>query len=154
MSRKQHAGIDRKGVPRGALFVCFAFCEVRRDPDRASAQSYFMHFEQIELINARHARLQDVMNEQGVSAVLTANPINILYATGQRNMTVFSLMGPFRFALVRADGRTVLWEFVGCEHLVSGNPVVDEVRAAPGITPVSGPTYLADIGRFASELSA
>lgn len=29
------------------------------------------------------------------------------------------LMGPFRFALVRA----VLWEFPGCEHLVSGNPV-------------------------------
>ena len=113
-----------------------------------------MNFEQIELINACHARLLDVMNEQGVSAVLTANPINILYATGQRNMTVFSLMGPFRFALVRADGRTVLWEFAGCEHLVSGNPVVDEVRAAPGITPVSGPTYLADIGRFASELSA
>ncbi|MFD0860354.1 M24 family metallopeptidase [Roseovarius aquimarinus] len=106
------------------------------------------------LVQERHRRLLDVMAEQGVSAVLTSDPINILYATGQRNMTVFSLMGPFRFALVRADGHTVLWEFAGCEHLVMGNPVVDEVRAAPGLTPISGPAHVEGIADLAAQVSA
>ncbi len=94
------------------------------------------------------------MANDGVAAVLTAHPINIVYATGQRNMTVFSLMGPFRFALIRADGKTVLWEFAGCEHLVTDNPVVSETRAAPGLTPISGPAHRADIAGFVAEVAA
>ena len=107
-----------------------------------------------DLIRARHRRLLQVMADQDVPAVLTAHPINIVYATGQRNMTVFSLMGPFRFALILADGQTVLWEFAGCEHLVTDNPVVTETRAAPGLTPISGPAYQAGIAGFVAEITA
>lgn len=106
------------------------------------------------LIRQRHARLCAVMRNRGVGAVITSNPINILYATGARNMTVFSLMGPFRFVLVRADGTCVLWEFAGCEHLVQGNPVVGDVRPAPAITSIYGPSYRSDILAFAKELRA
>jgi Xaa-Pro dipeptidase len=107
-----------------------------------------------DLICARHARLRAIMQARNVAAVITANPINVLYATGVRNMTVFSLMGPFRFALVRADGHTVLWEFAGCEHLVQGNPVVSDVRPAPSVCSIYGPAYRSDIERFASDLRA
>ena len=100
----------------------------------------------------RHARLCSIMQARGVAAVLTANPINILYATGVRNMTVFSLMGPFRFALVRADGHTVLWEFAGCEHLVQGNPVVTDVRPTPSVSSIYGPAYHRDITALAADL--
>ena len=107
-----------------------------------------------DLILERHKRLRVVMAKQGVSAVLTADPINILYATGARNMTVFSLMGPFRFVLVLANGETVLWEFAGCEHLVVDNPVVTDVRPAPAISAIYGAGYLADIRRFAADIAA
>ena len=67
---------------------------------------------------------------------------------------MFSLMGPFRFSLTCADGSVHLWEFAGCEHLVTDNPVVTHVRAAPGITPMSGPGFQEDTSRFTAELGA
>jgi hypothetical protein len=103
---------------------------------------------------SRHQRLLEVMEAQGAPAILTANPINILYATGVRNMTVFSLMGPFRFALVLSSGEVILWEFAGCEHLVAGNPVVTEVRPAPGISAIWGEGFAADAARFAGDVAA
>lgn len=106
------------------------------------------------LIRTRHARLRSVMRAMDVPALLTSDPINIVYACGARNMTVFSLMGPFRFVLVCADGPTILFEFAGCEHLVTGNPVVSEVFAAPGLTALSGPGYRAAIAGFAAAIAA
>ncbi len=93
------------------------------------------------------------MFDQEVPAVLTSNPINILYAIGVRNMTVFSLMGPFRFALIQAAGPVVLWEFAGCEHLVSDNPVVSEVRPAPGVSPIWGASYTDEITGFVKGIT-
>jgi len=94
------------------------------------------------------------MRAHGVPALLTSHPINILYACGARNMTVFSLMGPFRMVLLFADGPTILYEFAGCEYLAEGLDGVDEVRVAPGVTALSGPDYLAAARRFASEIAA
>lgn len=90
-----------------------------------------------------------------VPAVLTADPINIAYATGVRNMTIFSQMGASRFLLFAADGPSVLWEFAGAEHLGAealALGLVDEVRSAPGVTPLSGPRYVDDVRAFASEI--
>ncbi len=95
-----------------------------------------------------------VMKTRGVPAVVTANPINILYATGARNMTVFSLMGPFRFALVSACGDVVLWELAGCEHLQAGNPVATDIRPAPGLSAISGGGHFAETTRFAQDIKA
>lgn len=113
-----------------------------------------LDIDQNRLIIERHRRLLDVMSQRDVPAVLTANAINILYATGVRNMTVFSLMGPFRFSLTLADGTVHLWEFAGCEYLVTGNPVVKDVRPAPGLTAVSGPGFSDEIARFINDLTA
>ncbi len=90
------------------------------------------------------------MEARGVDAVITADPINILYATGVRNMSVFSMMGPSRFALVTA-GTVVVWEFPGSEHLAAGT-LADEVRPAPSITPVFDPGYRAGAERLVDEV--
>lgn len=106
-----------------------------------------------ELIASRAQRLRTVMRERGVAALLTSQPINILYACGARNMTVFSMMGPFRMVLFFAEGPAILYEFAGSEHLAEGQPGVDEVRPAPGLTALSGPGYLDASRRFAQEVA-
>jgi len=108
---------------------------------------------QHRLIASRRDRLKSIMRARCIPAVLTSNPINILYASGARNMTVFSLMGPFRMVLLFADGPTILYEFAGCEHLVAQNSCVDAVLPAPGLTPLSGGYYLQSVRHFAAEIN-
>lgn len=107
-----------------------------------------------DLAAQRLQRLRSVMADRGVEALLTADPINIFYATGVRNMSVFSMMGAARFALVPLDGPVVVWEFAGAEHLAEDASTVDEVRTAPGITALSGPGYPAACTAFAREIVA
>ena len=78
----------------------------------------------------RHERLSSTMRAMNVSAVLTSDPINILYATGSRNMTVFGMMGPSRFLLHCVDGPTILFEFNLGEHLAAGIPTITEIRTS------------------------
>lgn len=85
--------------------------------------------------------------------LLTADPINISYATGVRNMNVFSMMGAVRFLLVGVNDTLVMWEFAGSEHLGQASPVVDDVRTAPGVTALSGPGYRRAIQDFAAEVA-
>jgi Xaa-Pro dipeptidase len=117
----------------------------------------------VDLARVRQDRLRSVMRKLGVGALLTADPINIVYGCGVRNMTVFGMMGPSRFLLLFADGPSVLYEFAGSEHLAKpmlrgfvdeGLATVDEVRSAPGITPNSGSSYTAAALGFADEIRA
>ncbi len=107
-----------------------------------------------ELIRARHRRICDAVTAAGLDALLTADPITISYATGVRNMNVYSMMGPFRYLLVVPGGSTVSYEYGGAEHLARDSPVVTEVRTAPGLTAVSGPTYAAANERFAADVAS
>src|SRR5687767_15316240 len=65
-----------------------------------------------------------------IPAILLADPINIRYATGVRNMQPWSMHSNLRMALVPAEGGTVLFEYLGSEHLAAGLETVAEVRAA------------------------
>ena len=106
-------------------------------------------------VTERSTRLRSVMRHLDVPAVLTADPINIAYATGVRNMTIFSQMGASRFLLFAAEGPSVLWEFAGAEHLAAQaltDGLVHDIRSAPGVTPLSGPRYVDDVSAFASEI--
>lgn len=108
-----------------------------------------------DIVSERSQRLRSVMRELGVPALLTADPINIAYATGVRNMTIFSQMGASRFLLFSADGPCVLWEFAGAEHLgvdARTNGFVDDVRPAPGVTALSGNGYTDAVELFAAEI--
>lgn len=50
-----------------------------------------------ELQVLRHERVRRIMRDLNVSALLILDPVNIQYATGARNMTVFSIRTPARF---------------------------------------------------------
>ena len=104
---------------------------------------------------ARRDRLRQVMRKQGVSAAVIVDPINILYATGARNMTVWTSRTPARYLLVFADGPTILYDFFGCQHLARGNPAVDEIRPALGLCYWTSGGRPEEAGRaFAAEIDS
>jgi len=110
-----------------------------------------------ELLNSlcieRRARLDQVMGELNVPALLTSDPFAIRYITGTRNMLVHNMTGPDRLVLAFADGPTVLWEFAGCEHLWSGHEGVDEIREAPGLNAKKTPNFRNEAIAFAREIA-
>lgn len=108
----------------------------------------------VHLATARKARLLEVMRSGDVAAILTSDPISILYATGARNMTIHGFTGPDRFMLIFADGHTILFEFAGCEHLAADLPEIDEIRPAPGITAKKTLLYAEQVAAFADEVHA
>lgn len=78
----------------------------------------------------RRERVRAEMAVRDVDAVILSDAVNIRYATGTRNMQVFtSRNAPARYLLLTAD-RSILYEFTGCAHLADGFETVDEVREA------------------------
>ena len=78
----------------------------------------------------RLARVRAEMAARGVGAVVLSDAVNIRYATGSRNMQIFSSRNaPSRYLVLTAD-RSILHEFTGCEHLSEGLETIDEVRPA------------------------
>ena len=78
----------------------------------------------------RLGRVRQEMERYGVDACLLFDAVNVRYATGSRNMQVFSARNPARYAFIPLDGPVILHEFTGCEHLADGLETIDEVRPA------------------------
>lgn len=113
--------------------------------------------EGIDLAAVRAYRLGRVRGEMaryGVDAVILSDPINIRYATGARNMQVFSMRNaPSRYLLLTAD-RSILFEFTGAEHLGQGVETIDEVRRARTASFVAAGHEIADRERaWAAEMA-
>lgn len=87
----------------------------------------------IDIVAVRGHRLNRVrsrMADLAVDALIVSDPVNIRYATGARNMQVFSMRNtPARYLLLTRD-RSILYEFTGCLHLAEGLETVDEIRPA------------------------
>ncbi|MAZ15088.1 MAG: peptidase M24 [Ahrensia sp.] len=76
----------------------------------------------------RQGRVRAKMAEFGIAAMVLSDPVNIRYATGTRNMQIFTARNqPSRYLVLTAD-RSILHEFTGAEHLGEGFETVDEVR--------------------------
>lgn len=78
----------------------------------------------------RLGRVRSEMQKYDIDALILSDPVNIRYATGTRNMQVFSMRNaPARYLLLNAN-RSIIFEFTGCLHLAKGYETVDEVRAS------------------------
>ncbi|PWE32091.1 peptidase M24 [Maritimibacter sp. 55A14] len=102
----------------------------------------------------RQARVRHEMAQRGIGAVILSDPVNIRYATGTRNMQVFSMRNaPSRYLLLTAE-RSILFEFTGCLHLASGFETVDEVRPARTASFVAAGPHIAERERaWAAEMA-
>jgi Xaa-Pro aminopeptidase len=129
-----------------------AISEVRQD--FASAED-LKHREVDSLNEARLEQLRATMRREHVPAVLTAHPVDIRYACGARNMTIFGLMSLSRFLLVIAEGPCILWEYYGCGHLAEGLTTLDDIREAPSLSYTSaGANLPAAAKKFAAEIAS
>lgn len=75
-------------------------------------------------------RVQHRLQQQDLGAAVLYDPINIRYATGSRNMQVWCMHNPARYAFIPAEGKTVLFEFHNCEHLSRDLETIGEIRPA------------------------
>ncbi len=76
----------------------------------------------------RLARVRAGLKARDYGACVLYDPINIRYATGTRNMTVWCLHNAVRYCFIPAEGPVVLFDFHNCEHLSAGIETVSEVR--------------------------
>ena len=74
----------------------------------------------------RLQRLRDELVRADVSGALLADPLNIRYATGARNMAVWTMHAPGRYAFVATQGPVVLFDFSSSKHTSAGSTVIDE----------------------------
>ncbi|MGR3322087.1 MAG: M24 family metallopeptidase [Pseudooceanicola sp.] len=103
----------------------------------------------------RLGRVRAEMAARGIAAVILSDPVNIRYATGTRNMQVFSQRNaPSRYLLLTAD-RSILHEFTGAMHLGEGYETVDEVRpAATASFVAAGPDIALREKSWAADMAA
>jgi Xaa-Pro dipeptidase len=78
----------------------------------------------------RLSRLRDEMRRRDIAACFLFDAVNIRYATGARNMQIFSSRNPARYLFVAAEGPVILYEFTGCMHLAGDLETIDDVRPA------------------------
>lgn len=91
----------------------------------------------------RLGRVRAEMEKRGIGAMILSDSVNIRYATGTRNMQVFtSRNAPSRY-LVLTQNRSILFEFTGAEHLGEGYETVDEVRPAKTASFVAAGPHIA-----------
>lgn len=101
----------------------------------------------------RVGRLRAEMDRRDCDALLLLDPVNIRYATGSRNMQVWTMRHPGRYCLVAHD-RIVLFEMGGRVHHAAGLPIIDELRTArPWFFYYAGPEAPEHARSFATEIA-
>ena len=86
--------------------------------------------DQVKLRADRLARLRAELAKRDFAGALLSDPMNIRYATGTRNMAVWTMHAPGRYAFVATDGPVVLFEFGATKHVSRGVETVDAMRTS------------------------
>ncbi len=104
-----------------------------------------------EALRLKRVRQQTAVHD--LSAVILFDPVNIRYATGARNMQVYSSRNPARYLFVPVEGPVVLFEYRSCEHLAAHLETVGEVRLARPIMPLfSGEKHDCHLRAFVADI--
>lgn len=118
-------------------------------------QARMTAIDQPSLRRGRLARLREQLVRHDVAGAILSDPLNIRYATGSRNMAVWTLHAPGRYAFVATEGPVILFEFAASAHVSRGIETIDEVRAStPWFYFLSGPRTQEKTRRWAAEIAA
>ena len=73
-------------------------------------------------------RVREQMRLHEIDACILSDAVNIRYATGARNMQIFTARNaPSRY-LILTQKDSILFEFKGCEHLASGLNTITSIK--------------------------
>ncbi len=112
----------------------------------------------IDVERLRAYRLDRVLQQlanAGVGAALLFDPINIRYATGARNMTLWKTHSWGRYAFLPAGGGAIIFDSPGSLHQNAALETVAESRPATGLGYIYGGEGLVDrTRRWAAEIAA
>lgn len=101
----------------------------------------------------RLARVREQLVLHDYGAAVLSDPMNIRYATGTRNMQVWTMHGPGRYVFVPVDGPVVLFEFGASRHLSEGAETIDEVRTStPAFFFLAGPRMAEKVELWARSI--
>jgi Xaa-Pro aminopeptidase len=103
---------------------------VARKTPGAGVKDYERQIDMPVLRRYRLARVREQLVARDYGACLLYNPINIRYATGTRNMQVYSLHASERYAFVPAEGPVVLFDGYYARNPIDASETVDERRPA------------------------
>ncbi|HXQ42092.1 MAG TPA: Xaa-Pro peptidase family protein [Candidatus Udaeobacter sp.] len=76
----------------------------------------------------RLARIREQLVAADVAGILVSDPINLRYATGSRNMQVWTMHNVCRYAFLATEGPVVLFELPSSMHLSRRLETIDEMR--------------------------
>jgi Xaa-Pro aminopeptidase len=88
------------------------------------------HIDMVALRAYRLERVREQLRHRDYAGAVLYDPINIRYATGSRNMAVWTMHNAVRYCFIATEGPVVVFDFHDCEHLSAGLETVDEVRPA------------------------
>jgi len=101
----------------------------------------------------RLGRLRAELARRDLGACVLFDPSNIRYASGSRNMHIYTLRLPLRYLFVPVTGPVILFDYFGSEHLASGLELISEVRpAVPWDLASAGEQGGKRVKRFAREI--
>ena len=103
----------------------------------------------------RLARVRAELKKRDYMGCLLSDPMNIRYATGSRNMQVWTMHSPGRWAFVPSEGPVVLYEYTSSMHLSEGLETIQEVRPTiPWFYFLAGPRSGEKVVLWADEIAA
>jgi len=78
----------------------------------------------------RLARVRQQLRASDHAGLLLFDPVNIRYATGSRNMQVWTMHNPCRYVFIATEGPVILFELGSARHLAKDLATIDEIRPA------------------------
>src|SRR6266478_4097780 len=111
----------------------------------------------IDMVGLRGYRLERVRQQlkaHDYAACLLIDPINMRYATGSRNYTMFQLHTPSRYLFVPAEGAVVLFDAEVVHPVARGLETINELRPAKLFNFFfSGPRLAEAVDVWAAEIA-
>ena len=109
----------------------------------------------VRLRGYRLRRVREQLKARDCAGCLLIDPINIRYATGSRNYSMFQAHTPGRYLFVATEGPVALFDAVACHETARGLETITELRpAVPFSYFFSGPRLQESIEVWAGELAS
>src|SRR5882724_6348025 len=105
--------------------------------------------------NYRLSRLRQMLVQADFAGIVLFDPVNLRYATGSRNMQVWTMHNACRYVFVATQGPVLLFDLPSSMHLARGLETIDERRPSLAWDYLSvGPRGTEMAGRWAAEIAS